>query len=361
MKRLFKKYFHSVLDPQEFSRIEGFLINRKNDREITRLMRAHWQETMEEPHPGAKSDTELFDRIKKVNQAEKQKHIKRKLNFYTWGLRAAAVLLIALVSGSIFYMRSEKEQLSRQWHTIATPYGAKSWIILPDSTSIWLNAGSSIRYSNEFGIKKREVHLSGEAFFDVFRNPEALFLVKTSELTIKSYGTAFNVKSYPDEGTIETTLIEGSIGVTRTTFDARNRDEVLLEPNQRVVYYRKTKTLESQEPNEAIQDPTAPTGSGPSKQKTTYLISKGIDTKEYTSWKDGTIFIAGETLEELAIKLERKYDVKIHFEKDALKSLRFTGTLENETVEQVIHAIGIAAKINYQVEDRDIWFKEKSK
>ena len=361
MKRLFRKYFHSVLDPEEFSRMESFLVNRKNDREITRLMKSQWEQSVDEPHSGSQGQAELYDRIKKSIHMEGQKRIQRRLNRYTWGLRAAAVLLIALISGSIFYMRSKQDSLSRQWHTIATPFGAKSRIILPDSTSIWLNAGSSIQYSNEFGIRKREVHLSGEAFFDVRHNPEALFMVKTSELTIKSYGTAFNVKSYPDEGTIETTLIEGSIGVTRTSNDAMNKDEVLLEPNQRVVYYRKTNTMDTGKPREQAQEFPLPTEAESGKQKTTYLISKGIDTKEYTSWKDGTIFISDETLEELAVKLERKYDVNIHIESDALLNLRFTGSLENETVEQVIHAIGIAAQIDYEIEDRDIWFKEKLK
>jgi transmembrane sensor len=81
-------------------------------------------------------------------------------------------------------------------------------------------------------------------------------------------------------------------------------------------------------------------------QKTTYLISKGIDTEKFTSWKEGTIFITSETLMDLAVKLERKYNVNIHFESEAIKTLRFTGSLENETVEQVIHAIHIAAQID---------------
>ena len=92
-----------------------------------------------------------------------------------------------------------------------------------------------------------------------------------------------------------------------------------------------------------------------------FYLSLGIDTEEFTSWKDGTIFISSETLMDLAVRLERKYNVKVHFENEALKNLRFTGSLENETIEQVIHAIGIAAQIDSEIEDRDIWFKEQSK
>lgn len=361
MKPLFKKYFHSVLDPVEFPMLEDYLRSRKNEKEITSLMLTYWYETMEDPSEGPQSNPALFEGIKETIQADKHKRTQGKLRAYTWGLRAAAVLVLALITSGIFYVRTKQNLLSQQWHSITTPFGAKSKITLPDSTIIWLNAGSSLKYSNEFGIKNREVHLTGEAFFDVFHNPSILFLVKTSELTIKSYGTAFNVKSYPDEGTIETTLIEGSIGIARSSFAYTKKDEVLLEPNQRVVYYRKTKTMETSQAASETEDTPPPSTPKTIEQKTTYLISKGIDTKEFTSWKDGTIFISSETLMDLAVKLERKYNVKIHFENEALKTLRFSGSLENETVEQVIHAIGIAAHIDYEIADRDIWFKEQPK
>lgn len=360
MKLKFRKYFHSVLDPEEFSVLEAYLKSRKNKKEISSLMKPCWKETMEGPFEGSHSNPALFEQIKKAIKPDRLHRTQHKLKVYTWGLRAAAVLLLALISSSIFYMHRKQDLLSQQWHSVTTPLGAKTKITLPDSSTIWLNAGSSLKYSNEFGRKNREVHLSGEAFFDVFHEPALLFQVKTSELTIKSYGTAFNVKSYPEEGTIETTLIEGSIGITRSSIESAKKDEVILEPNQRVVYYRKTKAIETEQADSKMELPPSPAISEPGEHKTTYLISKGIDAREFTSWKDGTIFISSETLVDLAVKLERKYNVKIYFESEALKNLRFTGSLENETVEQVIHAIGISAQIDYEIEEREIWFKEQS-
>jgi ferric-dicitrate binding protein FerR (iron transport regulator) len=361
MKLKFRKYFHSVLAPEDFSVLEDYLKSRKNTKEIFSLMKPYWKETMEGPIEESNSNPALFKQIKETMEADRHHRTQHKLKVYTWGLRAAAALLLALISSSIFYMQKKEDLLSRQWHSVSTPLGAKTVITLPDSTTIWLNAGSSLKYSNEFGRKNREVHLSGEAFFDVFHEPALLFQVKTSELTIKSYGTAFNVKSYPEEGTIETTLIEGSIGITRSSIEYAKKDEVLLEPNQRVVYYRKTKAIKREPADSNTELTPSPTVPEPGEHKTTYLISKGIDAREFTSWKDGTIFISSETLVDLAVKLERKYNVKIYFESEALKTLRFTGSLENETVEQVIHAIGISAQIDYEIEDRDIWFKEQSK
>lgn len=287
------------------------------------------------------------------------KSLQRPTGIVYWLPRIAAIFLLgAMVSfvASYLIMNAQPEEIT--YHEINTPPGAKSKVTLPDGTVIWLNAGSNLKYSNEFGKKDRQVNLVGEAYFDVYHNPARVFMVKTSELNIKAYGTAFNVKAYPEEGTTETTLIEGSIGVTRAVFPDKKNDEVMLEPNQRVVYYRKNKTFVADLNNPKPAEPE-PLESKREEQKLTYLISKGIDTKEYTSWKDGTLFITSETLEELAVKLERKYDVKIHFETESLKELKFTGSLENETVEQVIDAIGIAAHIDYEIEDRDIWFKEQ--
>lgn len=361
MKLIFRKYFHSVLGPDEFSMLEDYLKQRKDEKEITRQMKTCWDESMGDSYEDSQADPELFERIRKEIATDRLKRAQRKLKIYSWSLRAAAVLAIALIFSSIFYMRSRQDRLAQQWHMVTTPFGAKTVITLPDSSTIWLNAGSSLKYSNDFGRKERQVFLSGEAFFDVSHHPSRLFSVLTSEITIRSYGTAFNVKSYPEEGTIEATLIEGSIGITRTSVARKKNDEVLLEPNQRVVYYRNTKTMNPVQTASEPDDAPQTTNPEPKKQKTTYLISKGIDTKEYTSWKDGTIVISSETLEDLAVKLERKYNVNIHFESETLKSLKFTGSLENETVEQVIHAIGMSAQIDYEIQDRDIWLREQMK
>ncbi len=278
--------------------------------------------------------------------------------FWYWMPRVAAVFLLgAILSFAVAYQVFNSNSNKLVYNEIDTPVGAKSKVTLPDGTVIWLNAGSTLKYSNQFNKKTREVFLTGEAFFDVEHNPSKVFLVRTSELNIKAYGTTFNVKSYTEEGTIETTLIEGSIGVTRTSFENKRTDEVMLEPNQRVVYYRKSRLVKKENIGDKNIE-TTPEAVARPQQKLTYLISKGINAGEFTSWKDGTLFISSETLKQLAVKLERKYNVKIHFENENLKKLKFTGSIENETIEQVIEAIGIAANITYNIKDRDVWLKE---
>jgi len=304
-------------------------------------------------------EKEWFKLLKQTDVRKKEKRAKSGIILY-WLPRIAAVFMFgAIFSFAVSYRMFNPKFADSVFNEISAPPGAKSKITLPDGSRIWLNAGSSIKYSGEYGKKQREVLLTGEAFFNVVSDKKKVFLVQTEDLKIKAYGTSFNVKSYPEEKTVETTLIEGSIGVTRVKYGNKKADEVLLQPNQRVVYYKPSRSDNSSESAEETKNLH-----GESKeretQKLTYMISKGIDPKPFTAWKDGTLFITSETLQELAVKLERKYDVKIYFENEDLKKLKFTGSLENETIEQVIEAIGIAANINYEIEDRDVWLKNKT-
>jgi len=297
-----------------------------------------------------------------LHKIEKGKSVqlKTKLGFMYWLPRVAAVFLLgAVISAAITYTIFSFDNSNLVYQEINTPAGSKSKITLPDGSSVWLNAGSSLRYSNQFGKKDREISLVGEAFFEVAKNRSKIFIVQTHDLSIKAYGTTFNVKSYPEENTVEATLIKGSIGVKRTGLNKNSKDEIILEPNQRVVYYKSSKKTEKVQTKEIESSPEK-LQPGSDKKQLTYMISKGIDPVPFTSWKEGTLLISSETLAGLAVKLERKYDVKIQFENEALKQIKFSGSLKNETVEQVIEAIGIAAHIDYEIEEREIKFKEKN-
>ena len=361
IESLFIAYLEKTISPEK----EKLLIEKlENNAELFRELYDYKKIWNSSEFIGKFSEIFVQDEwnrlLSKVNKSSKTRKQSRGIILY-WLPRVAAVFLLgAIISFAITYQVFQPKTKNISFYEINTPAGAKSKITLPDGSNIWLNAGSSIKYSEQYGIKKREVFLTGEAFFEVNADRSKIFVVHTSELNIKAYGTEFNVKSYPEEGTIETTLIEGSIGVTRTRFNNKKDDEVILEPNQRVVYYRKNYKTKKPD-NEEIAERVVPKKVDKPEQKLTYLISKGIKPEEFTSWKDGTLFITSETLEQLVIKLERKYDVKIHFQDENLKKLKFTGSLENETVEQVIEAIGIAAQIDYEIDEREIWLKNREK
>jgi transmembrane sensor len=217
--------------------------------------------------------------------------------------------------------------------TFVAPLGSKAITFLPDGSEICLNAGSEIRYYLSDKRQIREVFLSGEAYFEVAKNPDVPFVVYAGALVVKAYGTKFNVKAYSEERVVTATLVEGSISVEVNT---KPSNKIILKPNEQVLYYKSTS-----ESNEKL------------------LVSKGIDPILYTSWINDRLQISGETLDALAVKLSRKYGMTINFEDSSLKDLRFTGIIENETIEQVLEMLKISSSVNYRIRNRNIWLMKK--
>ena len=137
---------------------------------------------------------------------------KEKRHFYFSFWNVASIILIAFGIGICTMWMVRKSNIPKL-QTIYTqhivPYGSKSQVILPDGSKVWLNAGSSLKYSQDFNQNTREVILDGEGFFDVVVNKQLPFWVKTYGISIKVVGTAFNVKAYRDEKSIETTVERG--------------------------------------------------------------------------------------------------------------------------------------------------------
>ena len=109
--------------------------------------------------------------------------------------------------------------------------------VLPDGTVVWLNAGSRIEYKIPDNKPVREVTMEGEAYFNVSKDPDHPFTVNAGEMIIKAYGTAFNVKAYPDEKAVETTLVEGSVSVE---IENKPSNKTMLRPNDQAIYYKPT-------------------------------------------------------------------------------------------------------------------------
>ncbi len=267
-------------------------------------------------------------------------------------LQVAAVFLVGFaISWFVFNVFSPDHNVAGVYNEIITPLGSNSTVMLPDGTEIVLNAGSKLRYPQAFKKQRREVFLEGEAFFIVKADPNRKFLVNTPDITIKVYGTRFNVKAYSSDKTVETTLVEGKISVIPKSIPGKTKiKEIVLYPNQRLVLNKMVESEKSMQKEDRSGDEVKNTLQVPK-----LIISKRVDPKYYTSWKDGRLIIKSERLDNLAVKLERRYNVRIHFKDEEVKKYRFTGIIEDETVEQVFDAIKTASKINYKIQDRDIW------
>jgi ferric-dicitrate binding protein FerR (iron transport regulator) len=239
---------------------------------------------------------------------------------------------------------------------IVAKRGSKTRTILPDGSTVWLNAGSSIQYEPGFNGPLREVSLRGEAFFDVVKMPSRPFIVHAGDLRIRVLGTAFNVKSYDEDKTVETTLIRGLVQITRP--DDKQQAPIYLHPHQKIV-------LQRRDTDPAITTADKPAGAAMPAGSLAHIIpidsSMKEDVRVETSWVYNRLEFRGDSFEDLAHKLERWYNIDIHFVDDAARGLSFNGSLENETVEQAFVELAAAVPFHFKIKDNEVYISSVEK
>ncbi len=275
---------------------------------------------------------------------------------------AAAIIIMALL-GTLAYSLLKNHGYPMNDGAVCEyiiPYGSRSQVILPDGSNIWLNSGTKLIYNRQFGRNNRNIKLEGEAYFDVTKNNELPFIVNTSELSIRVVGTAFNVKAYPEENYIETTVERGIVQIKGNHIKTANSNKIILKANQKLLY-PKNSAIEENTINK-IQNKTVPELNKNENSEAAFQVDQ-VSTKKYTSWKDNRWIIEREELQSLVVKLERRFNVSIIINDDNLKHYIFSGVLENETLEQVLEAIKLTAPIVYKIDQkqvilsRNIYFK----
>jgi transmembrane sensor len=157
---------------------------------------------------------------------------------------AAAVLLLMLGGYGIFhhYYSGRHAGNDLAWQEKYTERKTLSKMILADGSSVTLNADSRLKYPASFDGPTREVYLTGEAFFDIQKDPDHPFIIHTDKMIIRVLGTSFNVKSYPGDASMETTLLQGSVEVT---FPDRPADKIILRPSDKLVIRNTPATADS--------------------------------------------------------------------------------------------------------------------
>ena len=266
--------------------------------------------------------------------------------------RVAAVFLLSFLAGSIFthFWGRQGQNVEVTFCEIKAPLGGKSEVTLPDGSHVWLNAGSKIKYLNQFNQNNRNITLEGEAYFKVAKNTKLPFIVKTGDLKIIAVGTEFNVKSYNDEGIIETTLVEGKVTIRNDRQTNQSQKFIYLVPAQKAVYIRDQQELKVEDMNtikESNPEVIEP-------QKGVVYVAEKIDPVPIIAWKDNKLIFKGEEISNLAIKLGRKYNVTISFASENIKQYRFSGTLEDETLTQVLDVIKLTAPIDYELDGKEV-------
>ena len=224
----------------------------------------------------------------------------------------------------------------KNYSEISSPFGSKTKLVLPDSTIVWLNAGSKLTYNEHFGSTNRSTSLTGEAYFDV-KKSSIPFTIRANSIQIKVLGTAFNVKAYPGEKTTETSLIRGRVEVT---LDKRPGEPIVLKPNEKLIVsneepQRRTE-VQKREPKVVIDELT--------RLNDTTIIE--------TSWVHNELIFQDEAFSDVAHQMERWYGVMIEFKDEKVANEHLSGTFTTETIQDALTALQYSTRFHYAVKGK---------
>ena len=370
IKKLLRGYFEGKLNETEREHL--FYLIHQDDLEEAAFCEQYkiWEESQDRGKdiPSGKIFEEIKGKLKITDDKLKegdlilkglkydQMHSRRAI-LNRWLQYAAIIIVASTISGIAYFTVSKAKTGEVAVNEITVPYGSRISITLNDSSRVWINSGSRLSYPTNFAGDKREVYLEGEAFFDIKKNPRRPFYVKTSDIDIKVLGTRFNVKSYPEEDVIETTLISGQLMIIPKQPDASDGRQTMLHSDQKAFYSKEAKKLKLTR-HEYIKDLKPAT-----KEFSNLVKSKRIENIEQmtieTSWKDELLIFRDEPFSSLAKRLERWYGVEIILKDSEVGDYKFTGTIRNETIEQAMKAFSVASSINYSIDQNTVVVSKK--
>ncbi|MBS3769372.1 MAG: DUF4974 domain-containing protein [Bacteroidales bacterium] len=314
-KELIVRYLNGKASPQEKGELLQWLKESPKHMDFFARVKKDWdpflnaEDFVDDAYQEFQSKKYLR---RNLNEAfERRSGVKKRFIYPV--LKVAAVLLIGLFVGFWIYEYDSTAPEKQTAQTVITsPRGQKSRLILPDSTSVWLNSESTIRYASDF-LNNREVRLEGEAFFNVRKSRKSVFSVQTDDYRINVKGTEFNVMAYEDFDRTETTVVNGNIEVSR------KGQSVGVKAKEKVVY--EDGKLEKEQANVLAA----------------------------TSWKDDIFYFDQVPFKELVKRLERWYDVNITLKGEDLSDIEYSGVFRNEeTVWQVLDVVQMTTPIEYK-------------
>jgi ferric-dicitrate binding protein FerR (iron transport regulator) len=267
---------------------------------------------------------------------------------------AAASILLAL-AGIYFIIHKHRtpslidsQPIAVHWQQKTTQPTVKTTIILPDSSVITLNSATTLKYPDNFRNGTREVYLDGEAYFDVAKDPAHPFIIHANRMNIKVLGTAFNIKSYPNEQMSEATLIKGSIEVT---LNDRPSDRITLKPKEKLIVQN---NILIKKANDLAHRDSSAKDTRYSLTNLTYFRNNARTVVE-TSWVENKLVFSDKDFEQLSGQLERWYGVHIEFANEKIKEYRFTGFFEKETLPQALDVLRMIEHFNYRIKDSTVY------
>ena len=270
---------------------------------------------------------QAFERFRKrtgLDQSGKQSY-----KWYrTWSVAAVAIVLLGLITVTAYWQGSRQIQSNFSDIVVEAPLGSKTKLTLPDGSTVWLNAGSKMVYSQGFGVSDRRLAFQGEGYFEVEKNDEMPFLVQTHDVNVTVVGTKFNFRNYPEDEEAVVELLEGKVALENQLKEESVR---YLSPNEKMVLHKATGEMD--------------------------ITSAKV--KEVTLWTENILLFDEDLLPDIVRELERSYHVQIEIENEDLKQTRFYGQFNQleQNIYDVLDMLSETGKLKYHEEGKVIYLK----
>ncbi|MBP1639742.1 MAG: putative anti-sigma factor [Bacteroidetes bacterium] len=314
---LLERYFEGKANRQEIE----LLLQRMNKPEFEQTsMRKRWDETSFTMNPTVQK--QIFENITAIVAP------KRSLNVKKWIAVAASIVVLLTTSLSVYLLHLNSQNLLLSDMKFQVEKGQKASLILPDGSKVWINSGSTLTYGSRYNQKERIINLDGEAYFEVAPNKRAPFIVQSHGFSVKALGTAFDVKAYGEDKQFSTALVHGKVEVND------GNEKLYLRPNQKIIYDRVARQM----------------------------VKRDVeDSNIYASWRDNQLVFESETFENIALVLERNYNVKLVFESEFLKGCHYSGSLANTSLSSILQIFAVTSPLSYKIKDSVIYLSENTK
>lgn len=322
IESLLQKFHDGLTTEEEEALLAGF-ISEGDTGVFDDFCRSRWMNLSEEVSPEVKERirTRLMNQVDDTERSERKKLWKRSTRIFLQISVAASVLLATVLAGWHIAQDRNPEIFS-----IVAERGQKSSITLPDGSRVWLNSASTISYTSDYNSRERDVFLKGEAYFEVAKNPEIPFIVHSQDLSVEALGTKFNIRSYEEDPVIVTTLVEGMV---RTT--AGNVSDMLY-PEQESSFDKQTGLMRKTR----VQDPM-------------HMIP----------WLKNEILFTENSLSEIALLLERMYNVTVKFDDEKVGDFTYTGLVRNNSLQNVLELISTTSPVTYVIDENTVAFSAR--
>lgn len=327
---LIKDFTNAQLSPVESKILSSWLDENPKNKKVYAQMKLAFLK----PKSGdiQQLRTEIWSDIKSQrNNATEISSKTQGQGFSYWWTRVAAILIFCVATAILFYKltndQNEVASTSAEVKMIGkvSEPGQKLTTTLPDGSLVKLNGDSKILYAEEFSGDNREVILYGEAFFEVVRNVDKPFVIKTKDIEVKVLGTSFNVKSYPGKVSSRVAVASGKVAVKGS-----DQRMVRLDPGEKVSYLTDTKAL----------------------------AKERFNWEEEYGWKDNILVFNDASLSEIYERLNKWYGVEIIQHGD-MPDKKFTGRYINPTLKAVMEGLTYVYDFNYSIESNTVILKNK--